>query len=94
MKVTTAWIKGQIVTWLTPEELARIARQFDPQQQVWHNEAALKTPSNWARETKSRERDGTIERVFDFRPFEQQLRLYVYTTADDSAVLRYVFQGE
>lgn len=38
--------------------------------------------------------DGYIERAFDCTPFDDQIRAYVYTDANDTQILRVVVQGE
>ncbi len=68
-------IKILIPQWVTDTVISDIGGQFDPP--ILALEAIMKNIKNWKRENKIIYPDGKIERIFDCRPLDGQLRLYV-----------------
>lgn len=91
IKITTADCKSAIAEWCKAHA-EHVSRQFvDP---LTSDEQALaEKASNWARIEKSRTKDG-IQREFDCRPFDDQLRAIVLTNHDDTKIISLVIQGE
>jgi len=89
----TDTIKKQIPAWMTDAEIERLRNQFDPAISTAVFAFVTRAASSWKRESKNHWGAG-YERVFDCRPYEQQLRCYVYTDPTDTHIVRYVFQTE
>jgi len=88
-------IKALIPTWLTDAYIENIRSQFtlSPQDEEFLKPELLRNPKLWKRMSKENDR-GLITRCFDFRPADDQLRLYVVTDKEDKNVVAYLFQGE
>ncbi len=95
MKITTAYIKSLIPNWWTSQELEQFRNKFIPAIPLVDFKKEVLNTKNWKRETKQKEYDSNnIERTFDCRSFEGQLRLYVCTDSIDSNILNHYFQTE
>jgi len=90
-KITTAICKTAIAQYCreNPEE---VSRQFvSPLTEDEQGQAAAER--NWARIAKRNTADG-VEREFDCRPFDDQLRAIVLTDTTDTSIISVVVQGE
>ena len=81
-KEITDFIKKEFVPELTDEQ---VQQAFDD--------------NNWKRRSKSKDsymipNRTVIERMFDCKPFDDQLRAYVYTDESDQHILRIDIHGE
>jgi hypothetical protein len=94
-KLSTETIKNMIPAWLTDQAIAEIRAQFDEPNDPRLSTDSLRNPKNWRRIHKSRGFLGRgWERIFDYRPAEDQLRLYVYSDDADETVVEYFFSAE
>jgi hypothetical protein len=56
---------------------------------------AAKDPKNWSRKSKTKEFGGSnIERVFDLKPADDQIRAHVFTNPDDTQIVDLYIIGE
>lgn len=103
-KLSTAVCKDEIVKAVLADP-ERVAAEFLPsndprfaeQVQVVVTEAG--NPKNWKRREKRKEgppeeREVVTLRTFDCEPFDDQLRAYVYSDADDKTILKVEIVGE
>lgn len=88
----TEEIKSLIPTWLTDEEIERLRNEFIPAIPKEKFEQIVKNEKSWKRDSK-RSIEGGFERVFDCRPLDSQLRLYVITDRENNITSHY-FQSE
>ena len=89
MSVSTDDCKKAIVAHCV-ENAEKLKKEFSPPLDNAGFQPAL-NPKNWKREAKYSS-GMEIIRDFDCRPFDDQLRAYVYSTNDE--ILRVVVQGE
>lgn len=97
MKMNSAKCKELIVEYCKNNKQL-ICQQFDPPLSDEAYEESLKL-KNWKRESKeksllTRVIPGVWERRFDNRYFDNDLRGYVYTDANDKTVTALIVQGE
>lgn len=93
--MTTDDIKAMIPQWLTADEQRRIQAMFSPPIALEELAPILTNPKNWKRISKYYGgTEGDLQRIFDCRPLDDQLRLYVLTDRADTKVLRYTFRSE
>lgn len=72
----------------------KLAKTFVPRQDEEFLDKAL-VDKNWVREEKSRlNYDYEIVHVFDCRPYNGELKAYVYTTPDEFIIENVVIQTE
>ena len=97
MKITTELCKEKIVE-KCKGMLEFIKNEFYP---ILTDEEVKKVlhTDNWKRDYKQKDPYSSpgkilIERMFDCRPFDSQLRAYVYTDETDSKILEIDVRGE
>lgn len=100
--ITTEICKQAIVDW-TQAHMHELSEQYGGSLPGCDNDLAIGEDDNWekvwrtknwARRSKRKTFDGTIEREFNCNPFDDQLRAYVITDATDTKILKIVVQGE
>ena len=93
--MTTNDIKKMIPQFVTDAVVAGIQAQFT--QPTPGLKEHMQDPKNWARVNKYRNgtycNDGWC-RVFNYKIFDDQLRLYVFTDSKDLSVLKHTFSVE
>ncbi len=91
MKISTGQCKNLIVQEIT-NSISKILSFGFSQSEA---EEALKV-SNWKRESKGKQfgEGPNIERAFDCRPLDSQLRAYVITDPTDTIVIHISISGE
>jgi hypothetical protein len=82
-KLIPSWINSQVET---------LRKQFDPEIEKEEFETLIKNPKNWKRIIKEKNGENTL-RVFDCKPFDDQLRLYVLVNPSGK-ILSFEFQTE
>lgn len=92
MKYSTDILKIAIAAFCSMH-LDSIQNEFD-EQLTRDQLESMCLVKNWKRMSKSKNKDGTIERGFNCKPFEDQLRAYVKTTNNDDKILAIIVQGE
>jgi len=98
-KLSTQDCKEALIKYLTPAMVYELKKEFTNNDHAMIDTESVKI-SNWKRTSKSRvEHDtnaplGSIERTFDCKPFDDQLRAYVYTDSKDEIILSIIVQGE
>lgn len=87
-------IKSLIPSWLNDKEIQSIRSQFtlSNEDEQFLTPEKLRDPKNWKRISK--DSYNGVERIFDFKPAGDQLRLYVETDNEDKNILSHYFQGE
>lgn len=91
-KISTKQIKENIATWIIPQ-IERLCKEFVPEYSKKEFQTLTEKPSNWKRMCKDKSFN-KIERIFDCKPFDDQLRLYVYTNLEDTEIISYSFHTE
>lgn len=97
MKITTQICKFAI-TRKCQEKVDFIKKEFEPE--LTDEEVKVTfDDNNWRRLSKSKDSymipgRTIIERLFDCRPFDDQLRAYVYTDESDQHILTIDIHGE
>lgn len=107
-RVTSEGIRTQIPSWLTDDEVLRLWRGFEPPEGTLEEfTKVVRTSKNWVRISKSgliqyfasasrrnpRQRYAW-QRIYDCKPFDDQLRLYVTTDKDDEKITNHEFMTE
>lgn len=93
MKITTEQCK-QLIVKFCADNKDYINRQFTENlsEEIY---SKVLEPRNWRRRSKGMDYSGRgIERSFDCRPLDDQLRAYVITDVTDEKVLGLTVQGE
>lgn len=90
-KQTTERLRS-VIALFAKSSAAHITAQFVPPSP--EAAAAATVAANWRRITKQCLPNGCIERVFDCRPLDDQLRATVITDSRDTAVLSVSIEGE
>lgn len=97
MKLSAEAIRdlGLISGWATAEEIERLRKEFDPPYSFEDFCNIMRTRENWSQMVVTRnKREGHIERVFDCKPLNDQLRLYVSSDLADEKIIEHTFQTE
>lgn len=92
-RIGTTVIKGKIPSWVSDSEVNRLRKEFDPEMLFQELKDIMINPSNWKRDCKFQSAH-EITRIFDCKPLDDQLRLYVYTDLTETKILRIEFQTE
>ena len=92
-RIGTKALRELIPSWITDSKVERLRKEFDPIMPFQDLKNLMINPSNWKRICKF-QHGNEIERIFDCRPLDDQLRLYVYTDLAEQKVLRFKFQTE
>jgi hypothetical protein len=71
----------------------RVAREFSPPLGSADVAQAFK-PGNWKRICRERSESGGVVRIFDCRPFDDQLRAYVEASPAGDSIVGITVQGE
>lgn len=101
-KLTSHDCKKAIIAYLTQSVRQALKAEFTDSSEHEMIDTETLNVNNWKRQSKAKVSFasfndipiGSIERVFDCQPFDDQLRAYVYTNKDDSAVIKIRVQGE
>lgn len=95
MKLSAEAIRDLIPGWAKAEEIERLRKEFDPPYSFEDLCNIIRTRENWSQIVVTRDkRRGHIERVFDCRPLDDQLRLHVFSDLEDERITDHVFQTE
>jgi hypothetical protein len=91
--LNTEDIKNKIPEWLTRSEIDRLKSEFVSEEPEFYNsfESVVSNPKNWKRIIKKKVENG-IERVFDCKPLDDQLRFYIITNNED--IIEHYFSAE
>lgn len=94
-RMGTEALRGLIPSWVSDSEVERIRKEFDPEMSFQELKDIMTKSSNWKRIQKfQNDKNSPIERLFDCKPLDDQLRLLVYTNATDTKVIKIRFQTE
>jgi hypothetical protein len=94
-RMGTEVLRGLIPSWVSDSEVERIRKEFDPEMPFQELKDIMTKSSNWKRIQKfQNDKNSPIERLFDCKPLDDQLRLLVYTDATDTKVIKIRFQTE
>lgn len=95
MKLSAETIRDLIPGWAVAEEVDRLRKEFDPPYSFEDFCNIMRTRENWSQIIVIRdERKGHIERVFDCKPLDDQLRLHVISDLADERIISHFFQTE
>ena len=84
-------IKTLIPSWIN-SQVETLRKQFDPEIEKEEFETLTKNPKNWKRIIKQKDGENIL-RVFDCKPFDDQLRLYVLLDSSGK-IISFEFQTE
>ena len=92
-RITTEVCKGVIVEWCKANRIYISSQFVEPLSEEMLSKA--EDPRNWKRISKATAYGGEgIEREFDCRPFDDQLRAIVLSDIEDKKLLSVIVQGE
>lgn len=93
-KLDVEYLKRVIASSVTDSEVEKLRKEFLPELDFADLKGKMTEPSNWKQISKVRTDDNKIERIFDCKPLEDQLRCYILTDSSDTRIVELYFQTE